>query len=176
MVEIVNVVGSGDLEVELDLENLADDIEVADFEPDNHPEMFIQFDDESPLIIVYRTGKYIIRGGGTHERLFNAKERFLDLFVDLDVISESVETTFEVKNVVCVGDLGRTVDLTKLTLTLGMESVEYEPEQFPGLVYRPDGSAVTLLVFGSGKVVLTGSSKVENAEAALESLKEDLTN
>ncbi len=63
MVNIVNVVGSGDLGIELDLKALSEDVEFADYDPDEHPEMFIKFRENSPLIIVYRTGKYIIRGG-----------------------------------------------------------------------------------------------------------------
>lgn len=174
MVEIVNVVGSGDLAVELDLRALADDIEFADYNPDEHPEMFIKFEEDSPLIIIYRTGKYIIRGGESHERLFQARNNLLDLFTDMGIVPSREETTFEVKNVVCVGNLEQSVDLNKLMLVLGMESTEYEPEQFPGLVYRPNDSDVTLLVFGSGKVVLTGSSEVTNAEVALESLKTEV--
>jgi transcription initiation factor TFIID TATA-box-binding protein len=174
MVKIVNVVGSGDLGVELDLEELANDVEFADFDPDGQQQLFLKFGEGTPLIIVYRTGKFIIRGGGSHERLFQAHGNLLDLLAEMDIISSGEQTTFDVKNVVCVGNLERTVDLNKLVLVLGMESTEYEPEQFPGLVYRPDNSDVTLLVFGSGKVVLTGSSEVENAEAALESLKSEL--
>ena len=174
MVEIVNVVGSGDLSVELDLQVLADDIEFADYNPDEHPEMFVKFKEDSPLIIIYRTGKYIIRGGESHERLFQARNNLLDLFTDMGIIPSREETTFEVKNVVCVGNLEQPVDLNELMLVLGMESTEYEPEQFPGLVYRPNDSDVTLLVFGSGKVVLTGSSEVKSAEVALESLKTEL--
>jgi len=174
MVEIVNVVGSGDLSVELDLQVLAGDIEFADYNPDEHPEMFVKFKEDSPLIIIYRTGKYIIRGGESHERLFQARNNLLDLFTDMGIIPSREETTFEVKNVVCVGNLEQPVDLNELMLVLGMESTEYEPEQFPGLVYRPNDSDVTLLVFGSGKVVLTGSSEVKSAEVALESLKTEL--
>ena len=170
----MNVVGFGDLFVELDLRALADDIEFADYNPDEHPEMFIKFRGDSPLIIIYRTGKYIIRGGESHERLFQARNNLLDLFADMGIIPSKEETTFEVKNVVCVGNLEQSVDLNKLMLVLGMESTEYEPEQFPGLVYRPNNSDVTLLVFGSGKVVLTGSSEVKNAEVALESLQTEL--
>ncbi len=90
----------------------------------------------------------------------------------MGILVSSDNTTFEVKNVVCVGDLEQSVDLNKMTLLLGLESVEYEPEQFPGLVYRPSDFDLTLLIFGSGKVVLTGSNQVKTAEGALISLKE----
>ncbi|WP_083864262.1 hypothetical protein [Haloferax prahovense] len=46
--------------------------------------------------------------------------------------------------------------------------MEYEPEQFPGLVYRLDEPSVVALLFGSGKLVITGGKKPEDAEAAVD--------
>jgi TATA-box binding protein (TBP) (component of TFIID and TFIIIB) len=51
---------------------------------------------------------------------------------------------------------------------------EYEPEQFPGLVFWPDDHPVVILVFASGKVVVTGAKDINAAEEAFQSLKEDL--
>jgi transcription initiation factor TFIID TATA-box-binding protein len=59
-----------------------------------------------------------------------------------------------------------------LAISLGLESTEYEPEQFPGLVYRaPDGNG-TIIIFASGKVVFTGFGSVNEAEADMEMLLE----
>jgi transcription initiation factor TFIID TATA-box-binding protein len=52
--------------------------------------------------------------------------------------------------------------------------VEYEPEQFPGLVYRLDKSKVVALLFGSGKIVLTGAKKTEDIELAVERIIKEL--
>ena len=54
--------------------------------------------------------------------------------------------------------------------------VEYELEQFPGLVYQPDEPAVVVLLFGSAKTVITGGKVPEDAEAATEVLISKLTN
>ena len=57
---------------------------------------------------------------------------------------------------------------------LGLEKVEYEPEQFPGLVYRIDEPKVVVLLFGSGKLVCTGARKPSDVEQAVEKITAEL--
>src|SRR6266571_5170687 len=61
-----------------------------------------------------------------------------------------------------------------VAITLGLGAVEYEPEQFPGLVYRIDEPKVVLLMFGSGKVVCTGARKPADVEKAVEKITAEL--
>jgi transcription initiation factor TFIID TATA-box-binding protein len=57
-------------------------------------------------------------------------------------------------------DLGEALNLEAIAIGLGLEAVEYEPEQFPGLVYRLDDPDVVALLFGTGKMVITGTKPV----------------
>ena len=59
-------------------------------------------------------------------------------------------------------------------ISLGLEKVEYEPEQFPGLVYRIDEPKVVVLLFGSGKLVCTGARKPSDVEQAVEKITQEL--
>jgi hypothetical protein len=52
--------------------------------------------------------------------------------------------------------------------------VEYEPEQFPGLVYRLDEPRVVVLLFGSGKLVCTGARRPEDLELAVGKIRGEL--
>jgi TATA-box binding protein (TBP), component of TFIID and TFIIIB len=61
-----------------------------------------------------------------------------------------------------------------MAMSLGLENVEYEPEQFPGLVYRVEEPKVVLLLFGSGKVVCTGAKREEEIIEAVNKLKKSL--
>jgi transcription initiation factor TFIID TATA-box-binding protein len=62
--------------------------------------------------------------------------------------------------------LPRKLNLNNLTFHLPFDKVEYEPEQFPGLIYRLDYPKVVCLIFGSGKMVITGARvKAEILEA-----------
>jgi transcription initiation factor TFIID TATA-box-binding protein len=62
--------------------------------------------------------------------------------------------------------------LEALALQLGLEYVEYEPEQFPGLIYRPSSTNVVLLVFASGKVIISGTTEQKAAEENLSCLQD----
>ncbi|EQD61179.1 transcription factor, partial [mine drainage metagenome] len=66
------------------------------------------------------------------------------------------------------------LNLTQIAMSLGLENVEYEPEQFPGLVYRVEEPKVVLLLFGSGKVVCTGAKEENEIEQAVIKVKKEL--
>ena len=79
-----------------------------------------------------------------------------------------------VQNIVATSDLGAQIDLNAVAISLGPGKVEYEPEQFPGLVYRIDEPKVVLLLFGSGKLVCTGARKPHDVEEAVEKITQEL--
>lgn len=88
--------------------------------------------------------------------------------------SSSSPSTNSVQNLVCTADLNRTLNLNALAIGFGLEQTEYEPEQFPSLIFRqPDASCVALL-FSSGKVVLTGCPNVETAEMTFKNIKSQI--
>ncbi|MCE8424960.1 MAG: TATA-box-binding protein [Candidatus Methanoperedens sp.] len=82
--------------------------------------------------------------------------------------------TIKIENVVASADLGRVINLNAVAIGLGLENIEYEPEQFPGLVYRTSSPKVVLLLFGSGKIVITGGKNPEDTEAAVEKIVTEL--
>jgi transcription initiation factor TFIID TATA-box-binding protein len=80
----------------------------------------------------------------------------------------------EVQNIVASSNLESPINLASVVITLGLERVEYEPEVFPGLVYRMDNPKVVILLFGSGRLVCTGARKPEDVGVAVEKLAEEL--
>ena len=84
------------------------------------------------------------------------------------------EPKITVQNIVASSDLGQKINLSVIAITLGLERVEYEPEQFPGLVYRLDEPKTVILLFSSGKLVCTGAKKPEDGEAAVDKISEEL--
>jgi len=66
--------------------------------PDKYPGMYLRFEEEAPLITVYRTGKYIITGPTSEEELFDLRERFLRFLSDMDVIENATDEWFSVQN------------------------------------------------------------------------------
>ena len=75
-----------------------------------------------------------------------------------------------VQNIVASADITSVLNLSAIAIGLGLENIKYEPEQFPGLVYRIDKPKDAVLLFGSGKLVVTGGKKPKDAEEAVERL------
>lgn len=172
MVQIVNVVASGALDVELDLEAVKDELsDVVNYNPEKYPGAYIRFNDAEPLITLYRTGKYIITGASSETEVQALRDRFLTLLSDHEIIPAPSDAWFKVQNCVCMAELDRTLNLSAIAIGLGLEAIEYEPEQFPGLVYRPSEHDCVLLIFSSGKVIITGASDIAAADAAFVALE-----
>jgi transcription initiation factor TFIID TATA-box-binding protein len=174
MITIVNVVGSGDLGVELELVELESDLALpfTEYDPSNYHGLYLRLNEDGPLITVYRSGKYIINGCSRFEQLFATNEALLSEIAGLGIVSPDAEAGFSVQNVVCTSQLDEPVNLNTLSVALGLESVEYEPEQFPGLIYRPADYSAVLLVFSNGKIVITGAPNIDVAENAFEHIQD----
>ena len=82
------------------------------------------------------------------------------------------EPIIEIQNIVASANLKAGVDLEKAAYLL--ENAMYEPEQFPGLIYRMRQPRVVLLIFSSGKVVCTGARKEEEVKEAVDNIYKKL--
>ncbi len=78
----------------------------------------------------------------------------------------------KIQNIVASANLGGMIDLEKSAFTLGRTM--YEPEQFPGLIYRMDVPKVVILLFASGKLVCTGAKMEEDVYTAVDKLHKRL--
>lgn len=174
MVELVNLVGSGDLGKELDLTSIAQAIggPEASYEPELYPALYLRLFTDSRHITVYRTGKYIIVGANSKQGLNEALEAFFELLKKYDIVTLEYDSNFKIRNRVYVADLGRELNLAPLAVNLGLENSEYEPEQFPGVIFRPPDHHCVVLIFRSGKTVITGARSKSDAENAFYDVKE----
>ena len=82
------------------------------------------------------------------------------------------EFKIKVENVVAFAVLGVDIPLDKIVKAV--ENAEYEPEQFPGLVYRISEPRVAFLLFSSGKIICTGAHSIADIKRALNRLREKL--
>lgn len=174
--EAVSTMGSGSLGREVELETLvaAIDEAVGQVEVNRTSDSIVtlRLEENGAAYTIYRTGTFQIRGATSKQELETAEGSFLDV---LDEISVNVPRyEFEHVTSVFMHDLERNVDLPTLTVSLGLDLTEYEPEQFPGAVYRPEQFGCVLLVFGSGKVIVTGGRSRGEAKSALDSLRDQL--
>ena len=172
-IHLENAVGSASIDQELDLEQLAKDLPNSEFTPDQFPGLLYRTSEPRATNLVFRSGKIVITGATQLEELDRSIAILLD---DLSTLGIPVpaEPDVTVQNIVSSADLGESLNLNAIAIGLGLESIEYEPEQFPGLVYRLDDPPVVVLLFGSGKVVVTGATTLADVETAVSSVAETL--
>lgn len=178
-ITVANIVGSGDFDIELDLAAVANAPEFAESEwiesvrhdRDQANRLFIKFTQGDGLGILSPRGVHVITGPDTYEEFYDSKNQLYNALEHAGVVTD-LDGDFVVKNIVCTADFGYDIRLDTLAIGLGFENVEYEPEQFPGLVYRTEQESCTILIFGTGKVVVTGIREPQTAEEQFEALKE----
>jgi transcription initiation factor TFIID TATA-box-binding protein len=85
-----------------------------------------------------------------------------------DLLEFDYEPKLEVSNIVATAKFDLTISLEVLAIHLGMESAEYEPEQFPALLFR--GTDHTILLFSSGKAVCTGLTDLSDISGAIDKM------
>lgn len=169
--EIVNVVGCGGLATNIDLPALADDLDFPTVEPEPSRGKLLARTDDA-LTIIWNSGVYTVRGVDTIPKCRSVDRRLRAALADLDPQLVEDAQPFSIKNVVAVGDLERHVNLTAANIALGLESCEYEPEQFAGLVWRTDSA--TLMLFANGRVISVGATSVDAATTAIYDLQRAL--
>jgi transcription initiation factor TFIID TATA-box-binding protein len=174
--DVVNVVGTGRLPAELALQPLKEDLAGNAWENDSpQPGLHMRFVEDGPMTTFYSSGKYIIRAPSV-DGLYDAEREIREEIHRLGIIeSPDADTEFEISNVVAVAKLDRDeVNLIALTVALGLEHTEYEPEQFPALSYRKPEYPCTFLLFANGKIVIAGADDPDEAEDAFENFKVEL--
>ena len=106
--------------------------------------------------------------------MHDTSERFLCELGDLGIEYDHDTADVEVRNIVGTATYSESLDLNAVAIALGFEQVEYEPEQFPGLIYRPRTGDGVQLLFSSGKMVIMGLTTIAEIEAAYRSVVETL--
>ncbi len=172
-ISMENVVASTGIEQELDLESVAMDLEGADYDPEQFPGLVYRTTDPKAAALIFRSGKIVCTGANSIEDVHESLDIvFRELRALRIPIDDDPEIT--VQNIVTSADLGESLNLNAIAIGLGLEHIEYEPEQFPGLVYRIDEPDVVALLFGSGKLVITGGTDPDDAREAVDVIVEEL--
>ena len=164
-IEIENVVASTAIGQELDLEKVTLDMEGADYDPEQFPGLVYRTEEPKTAALIFRSGKIVCTGAKSPEDVDKGLKIVFGKLRDLGIeVDESPD--IKVQNIVASDDL----NLNAIAIGLGLENIEYEPEQFPGLVYRLDEPEVVVLLFGSGKLVVTGGERPKDADEAVDKI------
>lgn len=167
-IKIQNIVVSANTHTKFSLEMLASNLDEAEYEPESFPGLVYRVKDPKASTLVFTTGKIICSGSKSFADAKTAIKKTVETFRGLGIdVSHKVDV--EIVNIVGTADLKSKLDLNKIVFELG--ECEYEPEQFPGLVYRLDEPKVVFLIFNSGKIVCTGAKSEEIVARSIERLR-----
>jgi transcription initiation factor TFIID TATA-box-binding protein len=161
------------LGIELDLQALALTLDGSEYEPEKFPGLIYRVKDPKAALLLFRSGKVVCTGSKSASQVRTVIEKVIKL-IEKAGIFVNKEPEIVVQNIVASANLGEKLNLNSIAMALGLERVEYEPEQFPGLVYRMSEPKVVLLIFGSGKIVCTGGKTPQDVESAVKKIKEEL--
>jgi transcription initiation factor TFIID TATA-box-binding protein len=172
-IKIENVVASTQIGENIDLNKIAREIPDADYKPKQFPGLVLRTKEPKAAALIFRSGKVVCTGSKSVEDARRAVKQIVKIVGSLGIpVIEEPEV--KVQNIVASADLGTDLNLNAIAIGLGLENVEYEPEQFPGLVYRLRDPRVVVLIFGSGKMVVTGGKTPDDARRAVERIAEEL--
>jgi len=165
---IVNIVISTDVKVKIPLERLIMDLPNTEYNPEQFPGLIMKVREPKSSFLIFSSGKIVCTGTKSLDEVDLAIERLIDYLRKVD-IEITVKPVIRVENVVASSDIDMKLDLNEIAIKL--TNVEYEPEQFPGLVYKiNDETRATFLIFGNGKIVCTGTKSDKDVHIAIKNL------
>lgn len=173
-IKVENVVASASADFPLDLQKISMSLEDAEYVPEKFPGLIYKLKKPKTALLLFTSGKLVCTGAKNVEMVHEAVNIVLE-----NISKIGIEVTNDpkiiIQNIVATSDLERELNLNTIAISLGLEKVEYEPEQFPGLVYRVGKPKVVMLLFGSGKIVCTGAKEIKDIDIALKEIVKELT-
>lgn len=168
-IRVVNIVVSTSLQHDIPLEKMAVTLSNTEYNPEQFPGLVIRIKEPKTSALIFSSGKVVCTGARSMDKV---NESIRKIIKSLEKIGIKIKIKPEVKiqNIVASGTVG--MDLNLNVLAMKLRNTEYEPEQFPGLVYKlVDGAAkATFLLFSNGKVVCTGTKSEKEVRFALKKL------
>jgi transcription initiation factor TFIID TATA-box-binding protein len=166
---IENIVCTFNLNQEFDLEILNNYLDYTEYEPESFPFLVYRPQKKQGTILIPTNGKVSLVGCKKKEEVIQLAIHLIDQLSPIAPKELPTHEALIVQNIVVNGDLNHELDLSAIAVLLGIENTEYEPEQFPGVIYR-ENDRITMLLFSSGKFVVTGSTSYGQALSSVERL------
>ena len=172
-IRIENVVASTSLGDELDLQSVALTLDGAEYEPEQFPGVIFRLKSPKTAILLFRSGKVVCTGGKSMRQV-ETSIATVSAMIRKGGQKIIMHPKVQIQNIVATSDLESEINLNTVAVTLGLDRVEYEPEQFPGLVCRLEKPRVVVLLFGSGKLVCTGARRPSDVSLSVEKITKEL--
>jgi len=168
---VQNIVATTSLGKDVSLTKLARTQPNTEYNPDTFPGLVLRIKKPKSAVLVFSSGNLVCTGT---KSIAQVKEVVQQVIKQLKKIGVHVtqKPKINVQNIVASGSIN--LDLNLNTLSLELENTEYEPEQFPGLVYKLEDPTATFLLFSNGKLVCTGTKDKKQLEDSMNQLNKNV--
>lgn len=164
---IVNMVVSTSLGQEIPLEKVAATLSNTEYNPEQFPGLVIRIREPKTSALIFSSGNVVCTGAKSLEEVERSLEQIKQALKKINV-NITIKPEISIQNMVASGNIN--MDLNLNTLAMKLDNTEYEPEQFPGLVYKFDKAQATFLLFSNGKIVCTGTKSEKDVYKAVRML------
>lgn len=158
-----NIVSTVDLKCKLDLKTIALNARNTEYNPKRFAAAIMKIRNPKTTALIFSSGKMVCTGAKSEEDSKKAAKKYAKTIKNMGF--DVRFTDFKVQNIVASADVGFAIRLESLSHRHA-EFCQYEPEIFPGLIYRIYQPKVVVLIFVSGKIVLTGAKTREQIKEA----------
>lgn len=170
-VNLENVVASATLKQTFDLNSIVRAFPSVEYRPEQFPGLVFRLKKPKTATLIFGSGKMVCTGAKSEMQAKRAVRKVVQELKNNGILIVG-KPIIVVQNIVASASLGGRIDLEKSVVSLGRTM--YEPEQFPGLIYRMDVPKVVILLFASGKLVCTGAKKEEDVYTSVNILHDKL--
>ncbi|KAI8990788.1 TATA-box-binding protein [Mycotypha africana] len=167
-----NIVATVNLDCRLDLKTIALHARNAEYNPKRFAAVIMRIRDPKTTALIFASGKMVVTGAKSEDDSKLAARKYARIIQKLGF--QAKFTDFKIQNIVGSCDVKFPIRLEGLAYSHGHFS-SYEPELFPGLIYRMVKPKIVLLIFVSGKIVLTGAKVREEIYQAFQAIYPVLT-
>lgn len=169
--KIQNIVATTSLGKRVPLVKFASSQANSEYNPEQFPGLVLRVKKPKSAVLVFSSGNLVCTGTKSVSQVREVVNEVIRKLRKIK-INISLKPRIIVQNIVASGSIGMRLDLNFLAIHL--ENTEYEPEQFPGLVYKLPELNATFLLFSNGKLVCTGTKNKPQLELAMKLLVKNL--
>jgi len=166
-IRIENVVASATLHQKVDLNAVVKGYPGVEYRPEQFPGLVFRLKRPKTATLIFNSGKMVCTGAKSEKEAHRAVKKVVKELKKGGIIIIG-KPELKIVNIVASAGLGGLIDLEKAVYSL--EKTMYEPEQFPGLIYRMAEPKVVILLFASGKLVCTGAKREQDVYEAVHKL------
>ena len=166
-ISIENVVASATLDQKIDLLAIMKVFRNVEYRPKQFPGLVFRLKRPKTATLIFGSGKMVCTGAKSEKQARSAVKKVVRELKNNGIIILG-KPIIVIQNIVASANLHGKIDLE--TAADIMDNVMYEPEQFPGLIFRMGEPKVVMLLFASGKLVCTGAKYEDMVREAVEKL------